>query len=261
MITTKIHRPLSFVKDFVECIYINKGDNYEEEVFNAPSLNQELFFYLGDSFTLTSFDKNSVSVNQRSWINGINTKASVVRTKGKHFSAGILFKPWGLYQGFGIHGKAVSNSFLNPAALLGHAIVNSVYQNRECPESELFYFIEQALINNCKPRKIPKAILLLTNDDNFCGFEKGILNKVSGHINITPKSFIQAFNTALGISPVKYLHLKAINKAIKLMQENNDKNLTEIGYASGFFDQSHFIRVFKSYIGHSPGTWRALSNQ
>lgn len=32
-------------------------------------------------------------------------------------------------------------------------------------------------------------------------------------------------------------------------------NLTEVGYACGFYDQAHFIRVFKEFSAMTPGQY------
>jgi AraC family transcriptional regulator len=37
---------------------------------------------------------------------------------------------------------------------------------------------------------------------------------------------------------------------------NSKLSLTEIAYASEFSDQSHFIKVFKMYIGMTPSQFR-----
>ena len=47
----------------------------------------------------------------------------------------------------------------------------------------------------------------------------------------------------------KYLH------AVHLMH-HTDLSLTEIAHHSSFFDQSHFIRSFKTYTNMTPGDYQ-----
>jgi AraC family transcriptional regulator len=68
------------------------------------------------------------------------------------------------------------------------------------------------------------------------------------------KSFSRYFHCALG----EYIHKLRIEKAIQLVQ-STDWSLTAIAHHCGFFDQSHFIRVFKNMTGFLPGRYRRLA--
>jgi AraC family transcriptional regulator len=50
--------------------------------------------------------------------------------------------------------------------------------------------------------------------------------------------------------------LKVANAMMKIRESR--EHLTRIGLACGFFDQSHFIRAFKSVTGLNPKQWRNL---
>lgn len=63
--------------------------------------------------------------------------------------------------------------------------------------------------------------------------------------------FSETFNT----TPLRYLALTRVNAARELL-ENSDKLLSEIAVETGFFDQSHFTRVFKRERGITPGEYR-----
>jgi AraC-like DNA-binding protein len=71
-------------------------------------------------------------------------------------------------------------------------------------------------------------------------------------ISISQKSFIQKFKKHFQITPKEYLKLKQVNYAIQLLQNNNAEKLINVGLDSGFYDQSHFIRVFKKFCGVTP---------
>ena len=56
----------------------------------------------------------------------------------------------------------------------------------------------------------------------------------------------------IGISPKQYLKIIRFQSAIFLKQKNNNLNMTELSYESGYLDQSHFINDFKSLSGLTP---------
>ena len=73
-------------------------------------------------------------------------------------------------------------------------------------------------------------------------------------------SLIRKYAHMYGLTP----HADRINMRIQraILLFESDRNLTQIAYACGFSDQSHFIRYFKQYSGMQPGEYRTalLSN-
>jgi AraC-like DNA-binding protein len=61
------------------------------------------------------------------------------------------------------------------------------------------------------------------------------------------------FRALFGTSPYRYLVLRRLDKARRLMA--NGTSASEVAYACGFADQSHFGRHFKRAFGLSPQAW------
>ena len=104
--------------------------------------------------------------------------------------------------------------------------------------------------------------------NNFADFEFKRINHISelikqthGNININQmasaaclsrKQFERVFSNQIGISPKQYLRIIRFQSAIFHKQQNNNMNMIELTYKSGYFDQSHFIADFKSLCGMTP---------
>ncbi|MFV3291487.1 AraC family transcriptional regulator [Pseudomonas sp. NY11955] len=65
---------------------------------------------------------------------------------------------------------------------------------------------------------------------------------------------IRAFRAATGLTPHAYLLNARVNRGRRLLGEG--VALAEVAYQLGFADQSHFQRVFKAYVGVTPGQYR-----
>jgi hypothetical protein len=52
MILITQYKPKSILEDLVVCIYYNRSDNFKYFCHSNPTINQELFFNLGDKFEL-----------------------------------------------------------------------------------------------------------------------------------------------------------------------------------------------------------------
>lgn len=67
-------------------------------------------------------------------------------------------------------------------------------------------------------------------------------------------ALIRAFRAATGFTPHAYLLNARVNRGRQLLGEG--QALAEVAYRLGFADQSHFQRVFKAYVGVTPGQYR-----
>ena len=68
-----------------------------------------------------------------------------------------------------------------------------------------------------------------------------------------PTTLARMFNRFMGCTPREYRKILKYRRAIHLrLREGDSRNLGEIGSVSGFYDQAHFIRNFKSLTDETP---------
>ena len=79
--------------------------------------------------------------------------------------------------------------------------------------------------------------------------------EICGNLNIGYKKLERVFNQKLGVSPKTYACIVRFNQAIVMKHRYPEYNLTEIAYASGYFDQMHFIREMKRFSDTTPGKY------
>jgi AraC-like DNA-binding protein len=70
-----------------------------------------------------------------------------------------------------------------------------------------------------------------------------------------PDYLNRVFRRAMGRPLSEYILCVRVDHARHLLQ-NSHYSLDEIAYRTGFHDQSHFARVFKKYLGATPGAYR-----
>lgn len=70
---------------------------------------------------------------------------------------------------------------------------------------------------------------------------------------ISPFHMIRQFKIAYGLTPHQFQMQSRIRKAQKLLESGT--SITEAAYATGFYDQSHFIRCFKKIVGMIPSDY------
>lgn len=81
------------------------------------------------------------------------------------------------------------------------------------------------------------------------------VDELAAMVRTSPSNFRLQFSRTLGISPGCYITTIRLNAARKLL-ETTEKLISEIATETGFFDQSHFTKMFKHERGITPGEYR-----
>ena len=108
-------------------------------------------------------------------------------------------------------------------------------------------------------RKIPQWVYTL-RDYLRANFSSELnLTTISHTVDLHPVYLSREFSRYFGVTMGDYIRKLKVENAVLLLREPT-LSLTEIGYQSGFADQSHFIRCFKSLFGSTPGEYRNKIN-
>ncbi|WP_299228706.1 AraC family transcriptional regulator [uncultured Psychroserpens sp.] len=102
-------------------------------------------------------------------------------------------------------------------------------------------------VENRKDSTIDKVLQYIHNSNGF--IEVGQLLDV---VKLSSSQFRKRFNEEIGTSPSQYCKIQRANTSLKLLKDKSYNSLTGLAYDLGYFDQSHFIKDFKSVIGFSP---------
>lgn len=81
------------------------------------------------------------------------------------------------------------------------------------------------------------------------------LKELAAHCGLSVSYFVRAFKVTAGDSPHQWILRHRIEKS-KVMLANDTATLVEVADCCGFADQSHFTRMFKSFVGVTPSVWR-----
>ena len=78
---------------------------------------------------------------------------------------------------------------------------------------------------------------------------------LAGQCGLSASYFSEAFKQTTGLTPHQWLLKHRIERA-KTQLRDTDESLATIASNCGFFDQSHFSRVFSRHEGCGPRDWR-----
>ena len=95
-------------------------------------------------------------------------------------------------------------------------------------------------------------------EDNFRG--ECTLSVIAEHVHVSPNHLHTVFKKKMGVSPLGYVQELRIDAAKqRIMAENG--SMLQIALELGFSSQSHFIKVFRQYVGITPSEYRRRVNR
>ncbi|EAY30377.1 AraC family transcriptional regulator [Microscilla marina] len=218
---------------------------------SLPYLQHELILNQGDIFKV-----NDSPEEQRVIYSPITPQCITTKAYGRYQALGIMFQPVGIYTTYGISALdfAQSNSAVR---LFDKATeLDQRFAEATAPADRL-----QVLINffqqNTVNKPCPPIVLRFLKVVSSLACQPIEIQKIAKDLHFSVKHLIATFKSVVGITPHKYLQLLQLNHALQKMIDCPDQTLTKIALEHGFYDQSHFIRVFKRYAGISPLKFRA----
>jgi AraC-like DNA-binding protein len=80
------------------------------------------------------------------------------------------------------------------------------------------------------------------------------IENVASRYGITSRYLQKIFLQYSGLTPKLFSKINRFQNSLRLVAKKGS-TLTSIGYDCGYFDQSHFIREFKSFTGFTPSAY------
>jgi AraC-like DNA-binding protein len=83
------------------------------------------------------------------------------------------------------------------------------------------------------------------------------IQEIRKQFDMSERTFERHFQAQVGITPKQFARIIQFQKSLNHLQNQEYNNLTDIVYQNGFADQSHFIRVFKSFTSTTPSKFKS----
>lgn len=91
----------------------------------------------------------------------------------------------------------------------------------------------------------------------YYGYAHTRLDDVAGRLGIGPRQFQRRFTSAMGMGPKEFIRLSRFQHAARALLLADVQEPRKAALPDGYYDQSHFIREFKSFTGQTPSAFLA----
>ena len=250
--------PTEQLRPFVDNIWVCDSPQFFSKNLTVPLINHELVINFSDDFRLRVDSGNEIN-NPGAWISGFHTEAYSSSATGRHNMVGVLFKPTGLKRFTGPAPREFVNGFVDPGDVFGNRFARLKERLFETKEPLMKVVLVERFLLQCLNKKQSPGYLDFAIEQLSKSLgEKGHVSRICKRSEITNKSLIKAFDNHVGVSPRKFSHLQVVNKALLKLASNPNQSLTNLTYDLNFFDQPHFVRVFKSVTNLTPSKYADL---
>lgn len=166
----------------------------------------------------------------------------------------LTFTPRGVCRLLGTTLGELTNQIFRLEDLLGHAAADLTVELEWAGGDEqrihlLNAFFERRLKNSIHPGSEEMhliADLLLSRHGPMS------IDELAAHTNHSYKSLYRLFLHHLGLCPKMYLRIIRFNRACSILSRHPQINWAELIHQCGYYDQSHFIKEFRTIMKESP---------
>jgi AraC-like DNA-binding protein len=252
--------PSEVLRDYVKCYYLYASDltrAIEDKAFATGCV--EIMFNLdGTQWETQKNDGFTKTAKVEVW--GQILRPLPLRLTGKSTMMGIRFHPYGAALFLNEDLSLLNDLVIDLSSVMGKSVEDLYNRLRDTSgtldrialiESFLLKRLGQIQHKKDKTTLVRRVMHELTRDDFFDNIEN-----VAARHGITSRYLQKVFLQHTGLTPKLYSKINRFQKSLVLIGKGN-LPLTSIAYQSGYFDQSHFIREFRTFTGTTPSGFDA----
>lgn len=250
--------PSPVLKQYVDHFYLFRSTSdteFADTVF--PSGNMEIIFNLGEG-TWESMVGNKFQKTPPVELWGQITKPLLIKSKGRHTMLGVKFLTHSAFYFFkdeiGLFNNQVSDLteiIGNPVKLLHAQLLETTDTSDRIALIENF-LLRRLVSAETKSRKLDKVAKILSFLKE--GATESNMTSIASNYGISTRYLHRLIYQHTGLSPKSFNKINRFQSSLRLISKNKHP-FTSIAYSCGYFDQSHFIRDFKSFTNVTPSAY------
>jgi len=132
--------------------------------------------------------------------------------------------------------------------------MNTIHQLQQTKKFNEKVKIITAFLNSLFKNKQEELDLTIALAIKIIINKKGqlVIGDLYDELHLTERTFERRFFTAVGVTAKQFAKIIQFQQSLEQITVKDYSKLTDIVYANGFADQSHFIKVFKAFTGKTP---------
>lgn len=196
---------------------------------------------------------NMVIEAHHSGIYGVASRKYTKQIEGNGQVFGVKFHPGGFYPFIGTPLSELTDKAMSIASVFGDEAPAYAQQIAIAQEPVQMISLMEELMLKRLPEEdsnlllIQEMIASITKDSDLTKVEQ-----LCEQFSINKRTLQRLFSQYVGVAPKWVIQLYRLQNAAEALDKGADHDLLKLSADLGYFDQSHFIKDFKSIIGKTP---------
>lgn len=219
----------------------------------VPDGTIEMAFILGDDIRRFTSDSDFI-IQPRAMILGQTIKPFYIQPVGEVKTFAVRFYPYGFANFIETDIKDLLNKETH---------INLLFEKEEARElsigigqasntEERIAVVENFLLERMSQSTTIDKIVTSTVDDIIQSNGSLAVHELVKMHQSNRRQLERKFSKQVGLSPKQLGKVIRLQAALKLLIHDKGNNLTQVAYASDYYDQAHFIKDFREFTGTSP---------
>ena len=242
------YTPCDKLKPFVQSFVISESDD-ENSYKVLPGTNVVIGFqYKGKLSYLSNGEEIALS---NSGITGLQDSYRIFKNAPGIGSVLVYFKVNGASAFFSepIHELFRQSLSLDNFILRSALVILEEQLDEANSDIERIQVVERFLLSQLKSHK-PDTLVLASIALIFERHGNIRMSEVAEKLHTSQSPLEKRFRRTVGATPKKFASV--VRLKYTLQQFQSQTSLTSLAYESGFYDQAHFIKQFKTFTGETP---------
>ncbi len=212
----------------------------------------EMTFNLEDKIKRYTSDRDFI-VHPNAMVMGQRTKSYYIEPLGNVNSFAVCFYPYGFANFISSPLENLVDVETPIERLFGEVPAKALEQKivQASNTKERIEIIEAFLLDKLNKNTTIESLVKTTVDSLLATKGSSSINQLLKDDLPKRRQLERNFKKQIGISPKQLGRVLRLQTALKMLLDDKE-NLTSIAYESAYFDQAHFIKDFKEFIGTTP---------
>jgi hypothetical protein len=248
-------QPHQILESLIKCYWtleVPAQEDYQKQLI-IPDGCIEMIFILGDDVKRYT-SENRFIIQPREMVLGQITKPFFVQPTGYVNSFAVRFYPYGFANFVSLPIKKLANKETPLKLLFGEMTSQELGRKikRATDTKKRIKVVETFLLSKLKDKVTIDSIVKTTIDTMLLTKGSTPITSVLKNDLSKRRQFERKFFKKVGISPKKLSKVIRLQAALKMLLNRKSEKLTKVAYDNEYYDQSHFIKDFKDFIGTTP---------
>jgi AraC-like DNA-binding protein len=217
-----------------------------------PDGYTEIIFHFGDPYRICLRDRWETQAD--TLLAGQIKKYFYLENTGRSSIFGIKLRPSALTQLFGLEMSSLTDRVLHIREVPGLKQLLSLHDVLQKADAESRCIILSDFFRSANKVQFNKHPVEVALETIFARHGMVTIGDVASEGGFTERYLEQLFKKYVGITPKYFARIVRFNYIFHLIADPKP-DWADLTFRAGFYDQSHFIRNFKSFTGEDPSKY------